>query len=225
MSNNQVVVCYVRRSTDKQGLSVEAQLTQLREYADKRGLVIRSTHIEEPVSGSASLERRPALQDAIADLNRGEGLLSLNQARLARNQSVYYLILSLVERAKGKVMFANGTSHDENDPLSQMVSGMLALIASYERSEIRRRIKQALRVKKAKGEVLGRPGKHQYGFDAVDGLLVENEEEQAVITLVKRLRAEKMRYKDIIEYFAQRNILNRLGKEFSQQSLSLLALR
>ena len=216
---------YVRRSTDKQNLSVEAQLTQLREYADKCGLLIRSTHIEEPVSGSASLERRPALQDAIADLNRGEGLLSLNQARLARNQSVYYLILSLVERAKGKVMFANGTSHDENDPLSQMVSGMLALIASYERSEIRRRIKQALRVKKAKGEVLGQPGKHQYGFDAVDGLLVENEEEQAVITLVKRLRAEKMRYKDIIEYFAQRNILNRSGNPFRQPHLCKLALR
>jgi DNA invertase Pin-like site-specific DNA recombinase len=225
MGNINVVVCYVRRSDVKQGLSVEAQLTQLREYADKRGLVIRSTHIEEPISGSAPLEKRPALQDAIDDLNRGEGLLSLNQARLARNQSVYYLILSLVERAKGKVMFANGTSHDENDPLSQMVSGMLALIASYERSEIRRRIKQALRVKKTKGEVLGRPGKHQYGFDAVDGLLVENEEEQATIALVKRLRADKMSYSKIVMHLAQRNMLNRSGDPFKPSYLCKLALR
>ncbi len=225
MGNNKSVVLYVRRSSDKQNLSVEAQLTQLREYADKSGLVIRSTHIEEPVSGSASLEKRPALQDAISELRKGDGLLSLNQARLARNQTIYYLILSLVERASGHLLFANGTSHDENDPLSQMVSGMLALIASYERSEIRRRIKQALRVKKERGEALGAPSKHQYGYDVVNGLLVENAEEQAVITLVKRLRAEKMRYKEIIKYFAQRNILNRLGKDFSQQSLSLLALR
>ena len=81
------VFLYARKSTDeddRQMLSIEAQLTELREFAKKEGLNIVREFVE---SMTAKTPGRPVFNEMMADLERGkaEGILAWHPDRLARN--------------------------------------------------------------------------------------------------------------------------------------------
>src|SRR5688572_17922163 len=78
---------YARKSTDdeeRQLLSIEAQLDELREYAAKEGLSIAQEFIE---SQTAKKPGRPVFNKMLAEVEKGAatGLLSWHPDRLARN--------------------------------------------------------------------------------------------------------------------------------------------
>ena len=84
--NNQFFL-YARKSTDvedKQVLSIEAQLTELRNYAKLEGLSIVEEIVEKQ---SAKSPGRPLFNDMVTRIERGEanGIVSWNPDRLARN--------------------------------------------------------------------------------------------------------------------------------------------
>src|SRR3989338_10230781 len=78
---------YARKSTDvedKQILSIEAQLTELRAYAKAEGLNVIEELIEKQ---SAKIPGRPIFNDMLNRIESGEanGIVSWNPDRLARN--------------------------------------------------------------------------------------------------------------------------------------------
>ena len=78
---------YVRKSTDvedKQVLSVEAQVVELKEYASKYGLEIVDTFIEKR---TAKKPGRPVFNTMLGRISSGEanGVLSWLPDRLSRN--------------------------------------------------------------------------------------------------------------------------------------------
>ncbi len=88
---------YARKSTDvedKQVLSIEAQLTELREYAKREGLYIAAEYIEKK---SAKTTGRPVFGKLLAEIEKNGGnILAWHPDRLARNsvdggQIVYLL--------------------------------------------------------------------------------------------------------------------------------------
>ena len=116
---------YVRKSTDvedKQVLSVEAQLVELKEYAAKYGLQIADTFIEKR---TAKKPGRPVFNEMLRRISAGEasGVLSWLPDRLSRNsidsgQVIYMLDESILLDLKfphfwfentpqGKYMLAN----------------------------------------------------------------------------------------------------------------------
>ena len=77
---------YARKSTyveDKQIMSIDAQLAELREFAQREGLTIASELIEKQ---SAKTPGRPIFNDMLARIQRGEaeGILAWHPDRLAR---------------------------------------------------------------------------------------------------------------------------------------------
>src|SRR3989338_7084646 len=91
-------VLYVRKSTDeeyRQILSIEAQITEVKEYAIKENLNIVREFIE---SKSAKVPGRPIFNEMISLLEKGkaEGILAWHPDRLARNSldggKIIYLI-------------------------------------------------------------------------------------------------------------------------------------
>jgi len=81
---------YARKSTDdeeRQMLSIEAQLAELRDYATNEGLTIVREFVE---SRTAKEPGRPIFNDMLRRVENGEatGLLAWHPDRLARN-SVY----------------------------------------------------------------------------------------------------------------------------------------
>lgn len=80
-------ILYARKSTDvedKQVLSIEAQLAELRKYAKDNGLVVIDTVIEKK---SAKTPGRPKFGDMLARIQNGEAnaILAWHPDRLARN--------------------------------------------------------------------------------------------------------------------------------------------
>ena len=81
---------YARKSTDeadRQVLSIESQLAELREYAKKEGLPIAREFIE---SKTAKQPGREVFNEMVAGLEQGvaQGIVAWHPDRLARN-SIY----------------------------------------------------------------------------------------------------------------------------------------
>ena len=97
METIQKFYIYARKSTDvedKQVLSIEAQLVELREYAKRENLHIAAEYIEKK---SAKTTGRPIFGNLLAEIEKNGGnILAWHPDRLARNsvdggQIVYLL--------------------------------------------------------------------------------------------------------------------------------------
>ena len=102
MTNNfsQKFFLYARKSTDeadRQILSIEAQLTEVREYAQKEGLLIVKEFIE---TKSAKQSGREIFEKMLAGIENGEvnGILAWHTDRLARNAVDAGKIIHLLDR-------------------------------------------------------------------------------------------------------------------------------
>ena len=93
---------YARKSTDepdRQILSIEAQLSELREYAKKEGLIIAREFIE---SKTAKEPGRELFNDMVAQMEQGaaQGIVAWHPDRLARNSIDGGRLIYLVDIGK-----------------------------------------------------------------------------------------------------------------------------
>lgn len=95
-------ILYARKSTDvedKQILSIEAQITELREFAKREGLNVIDELIEKR---TAKIPGRPIFNSMIDRIEKGEanGILSFHPDRLARNSVDGGRIIYLLDTGK-----------------------------------------------------------------------------------------------------------------------------
>jgi len=140
--------------------------------------------------------KRPGLQQAIASLSDGMVLVVDTSDRLARDMMVYLTIQRVVNEAGAQIAFADGTPPDST-PEGELVCGMLALFAQYQRKIIRKKTKAGLARKRDKGIYLG---KCPIGYKRQGGKLVEDEEEQSHINKIMALSCNNVPIADIVLY-------------------------
>ena len=101
MQSQQKYFIYARKSTDvedKQVLSIEAQLVELREYAKREGLHIATEFIEKQ---SAKSPGRPVFGKLLAEIEKSGGnILAWHPDRLARNSIDGGQIIYLLDSGK-----------------------------------------------------------------------------------------------------------------------------
>lgn len=149
------IAIYARVSTSN-GQSPEMQLTELREYATRRGWKISAEYIDHGISGTR--ERRPQLDRLWADCRKRkvDAVLVYRYDRFAR--SLRQLVNALDEfRALGINFVSLHEGVDTSTPNGRLVFGLFASIAEFERELIRSRVRSGLAVARAKGKRLGRP--------------------------------------------------------------------
>jgi DNA invertase Pin-like site-specific DNA recombinase len=148
--NEDMHVAYYRVSTKKQklsGLGLEAQQEAVNKYiaADRRRK-LAEVSFQDIESGRK--DDRPELRKAIELCQKRKAkLLVAKLDRLARSQR---LILDLRD---SKVPFVIA----EHPEITEVVIGILAVIAEDEAKRIRTRIREALAAKRKRGEALGKP--------------------------------------------------------------------
>ena len=104
--NQQKFFLYARKSTDvedKQLRSIPDQILELREFANREGLVITEELIEKQ---SAKIPGRPVFNSMIERIEKGDasGILAWHPDRLARNSIDGGRIIYLVDRGKIKAL-------------------------------------------------------------------------------------------------------------------------
>ena len=152
-------IAYLRVSTEEQadsGLGLAAQRSAILADCTRRGWD-PPTFIIDDGYGAKTLDR-PGITAALDDLAgcRADTLIVAKLDRLSRSLLDF---ANVVERARkqGWDLVALDTPVDMSTPTGEMMAGIVALFAQYERRLIAERTVAALRAKKASGARLGRP--------------------------------------------------------------------
>lgn len=158
-SSKPLALAYVRVSTVEQaqeGASLDAQEAALVEAAERKGFRVEVVR-EEGRSGK-SLNGRPALQDALARLDRGDAaaLYAQRLDRLSRSVADFAHLLDRAKR-KGWTVAVLDADVDTSTPSGEFLVNVLASAAQYERRIIGARTRDALAQRRREGVRLGRP--------------------------------------------------------------------
>ena len=148
---------YARVST-RNGQTVENQLRQLNEVADRMGWSIVAVWTDEGISGSKGRDQRPGFDRMITAINRREVDLVAAWSVDRLGRSLQDLIGFLADlQAKGCDLYLHQQGIDTSTPSGRMLFQMLSVFAEFEREMIRERVVAGLERTKSKGTRLGRP--------------------------------------------------------------------
>jgi DNA invertase Pin-like site-specific DNA recombinase len=132
------------------------QLSELREYATRRGWVISGEYVDQGVSGSK--ESRPELNRLTIDAHRREfdAVLVWKIDRYGR--SLKHLVNALADLSAYGVAFVSLRDNlDLSTPSGRLMFQIIGAMAEFERALIQERVRAGLRNARAKGRKLGRP--------------------------------------------------------------------
>ena len=138
------------------GQDPEMQLRELREYCQRRDMVIVAEYVDKGISGAK--DRRPELDSLLTDAHRRrfDSVVVWRFDRFAR--SVSHLLRALETfRSLGIEFVSLSEQVDTSTPAGKLVFTVLGAVAELERSLIVERVKAGLRNARAKGKRLGRP--------------------------------------------------------------------
>jgi DNA invertase Pin-like site-specific DNA recombinase len=152
-NNQQKFFLYARKSTDvedKQILSIEAQLQELRDFAKKENLEIAQEFIEKQ---SAKITGRPIFNDMLSKIELGEAnnILSWHPDRLARNsvdggKIIYLLDMNILAGLKFPGFWFEST------PQGKFMLNMAFGQSKYYVDSLSENTKRGLRQKVRRGE-------------------------------------------------------------------------
>jgi DNA invertase Pin-like site-specific DNA recombinase len=150
------VALYARVSTSNGQQSPEMQISELREYCQRRGWKIVSEYVDAGISGTR--DSRPELNRLIADAHRRhfDAVVVWKFDRFAR--SVSHLLRALETfKALGIEFVSLSEQIDTSTPMGKMVFTILGSVGEMERSMIVERVKAGMRNARSKGKQIGRP--------------------------------------------------------------------
>lgn len=151
------VACYVRVSTDKQ--QTDSQEVELKRWCTERGWLV--TRWFRDVESGAKTDRKglEGLMECVR-CRELDVVMAVRVDRLARSTTHF---LSMVEEMKRNkcalVLTAQAIDTSKFNPCGEMMMGMLAVIAQFERTLICGRVRDGMAAAKARGVKLGHASK------------------------------------------------------------------
>jgi len=203
-------VFYGRQSKgeDVQKYSIDAQKT----LVEKKFGTIDLYFQDKGISGSKGLEAREGLRNAIDSLKRGDELVVAYRDRISRDFLMMAVLEDSIERKGIKILSATEESLNSDSIEATAMKQMISVMSAMERKIIARRIKNVLAHKKSNNERISRFPEYGYDFAGDDSKsVVENEEEQKVLALIKELKGEGKKITHICRELDARKIPTKRG--------------
>lgn len=143
------------------------QLSELREYAIRRGLSIHEEFVDQGISGSK--QSRPALNRLMADALRCrfDAVVVWKIYRFGRR--LKHLVNSLADLSAYGIAFISLRDNlDLSTPSGRLMFQIIGAMAEFERALIQERVRAGLRNAKAKGKRIGRPRQEVEFFECAE---------------------------------------------------------
>jgi len=204
---------YARKSTDvedKQVLSIEAQIAELRAFAKQNNLNVVDTFIEKQ---SAKIPGRPIFGEMLKRIEHGEadGILAWHPDRLARNsvdggQIIYLIDCGRIAALKFPQFWFEPT------PQGKFMLNIAFGQSKYYVDSLSENTKRGLRQKVRRGEY---PSVAPIGYinDVRNKSIVVDRKKARIIRQAFELYAKgNSRLEDVSNFLAQRGIMSRGGK-------------
>lgn len=219
----QKAIGYIRVSTQGQadeGVSLEAQRAKIRAWCELNDAELVAVFEDAGLSG-ASMKGREGLDAALKATGKGMALVCYSISRLARSTRDMLHISEQLDK-KGADLVSLTEKIDTTTAAGRMVFKMLAVLADFERDQIGERTKLALAHKKAVGEVYAPT---PYGFDAIEGRLVEVKREAKVVAEILKQRNAGASLADIAESLNAQGIEGKRGGRWYASTVRYLIQR
>ncbi len=218
------LILYVRKSTDtedKQVLSIEAQLNELRKFARDNHLVVIDEMIEKR---TAKMPGRPVFNSLLTRIKNGEasGILAWHPDRLARNSVDGGEIVYLVDTGViSRLVFP--TFWFEPTPQGKFMLNMAFGQSKYYVDSLSENTKRGLREKVRRGEFPG-PAPIGYLNDYRTKTIIPDPELSSVIRQIYEAYASgHYTHREISSLLKEKGITTRTGKPYSyNRTISLL---
>lgn len=214
------VIGYSRVSTELQvvkGNSIVNQDDKIRDFCRMQDLDLIEILIDKGISGRTKEKRGEYLKliNLIENDKDVEGVVVYSLSRLGRNMKDVVEFLDLCNK-KNVTFYCVKENLSNGDMVGSLILNILSSINEFECEVIRDRIQDVKRNKKRRGEVYG---KEMYGFDNVDGRLVENKIEKDTIKYVKNLRSRGFSWNKISERLNDKGIKSKNNKKWYGSSV------
>ena len=214
-------ILYARKSTDvedKQVLSIEAQLVELRNYAKQEGLQVIDELIEKQ---SAKIPGRPIFGQLLKRIEAGEasGILAWHPDRLARNsidggQIVYLLDQTHLTSLKFPTFWFDNTSQGKF--MLSIAFGQ----SKYYVDNLAENTKRGLRQKVRRGEY---PSHAPLGYIndlRTKSIVVDKRRSPLVVEAFELYAKGDQRLEDIATFFAMNGVKTSGGKPLKKDQIS-----
>lgn len=151
------VAIYARVSVDRIQ-TVENQLRQLQEVANRLNWEVVAIHTDQGISGAKGRDQRPGLDALLKGIARKEFDLvaAWSVDRLGRSLSDLLSFLGEIQ-SRNVDLYLHQQGIDTSTPSGKMMFQMLGVFAEFERSMIRSRVISGQARARANGKHLGRP--------------------------------------------------------------------
>jgi DNA invertase Pin-like site-specific DNA recombinase len=197
------LAAYARVSVSNGSDSLEAQLEEIRSWAQREGFEIVGEFTDDGISGVKGEDERDGLAAAISAIGDGEAdaICAHRADRYARALHVQEAVYAAVWRASGRVFEVVGgeiLEDDPDDPYRTAMRQMAGVFSQLERGMVRARMQRGRRRAKAAGRHIG--GSAPYGYRVAEsGNLQPIAEEQENIARVVELRQSGETFRAIAE--------------------------
>lgn len=211
--SNHRAIGYCRVSTADQadfGVSLDAQTEKIRGWSVANDYELTEVKVDRGLSGGRC-DNRPALQEALKAVSRGDSLVVYSLSRLARSTRDTLMIAETLER-KGADLVSLTERIDTTSSTGKMVFRMLAVLSEFERDVISERTSMAMAHLRSSGKYTG--GFEPYGYRCIDGELIGVTEEMDTIRTIFRLSEEGTSLRGICKYLSVIGVTTRTGKAF-----------
>ena len=165
---------YVRVSTEEQakaGFSINSQIMDLKEYAEKNGIEVVKVFKDEGVSGT-KFDNRKGLQEMLksADKKEFDVLLIYSYSRLGRdNYETEGIVRNLLK--KGIDIISLKEQYGQ-DPMGVLIRQIIGAINEFERNQIVERLYDVMKNKAKAGFTQNRP---PLGYKMFDKMVIIDE--------------------------------------------------
>ena len=155
MAKSKRAALYVQVSTDHQ--SVENQVRELKQVAERRGWTVIEVYRDAGISGSKGRDKRPGLDAMLKDANRRKFDIVMAWAIDRLGRSLIDLLGTIEHLEKvGVDLYLDQQNIDTTTPTGRLLFQITGAFGEFERSMIRQRVRAGLNVIKDK---LARDGK------------------------------------------------------------------
>jgi DNA invertase Pin-like site-specific DNA recombinase len=224
---------YIRASTDKQIASPETQRQIIEVYAWRIGNTVDRYFVDPATSGKKKLHDREAGRELMSILRPRDTVIVARLDRLSRSFIGFAHILEAWTKLKVGIHLCDmpGGHFDPDNPMSEMMIGILIVFANYERRLISQRTKEGLLARKLRGEKYNRWAEYGWRrekrFDSrlnkQVNVKVPDEHERSILRKVVELRAAGQSYDQIRQHLSYvMKVKTRMGGDWTKGRIATL---
>ena len=215
-------IIYSRVSTDKQEVSIDAQIAKGREWAKLHQMEVIGEFTDV---ASGAKDSRQGMESAVKLACKEKAtLVCYSLSRLSRSTIKAIELITQLTNCKCKFVSLTDGELETVTPQGEFMVTIYASVAQLERRMIGQRTATALRYLRSKGQ--NTHSKIPYGWDLKDGkMLVKNEVEQVVIAQIIDVRAAGKSLGEIADKLNSEGVQTKQSKKWGRGTVYALVKR